>query len=174
MGEPPHGQTLDRIDVHGNYEPGNCRWAPIAIQARNTTRTKSLDIGGEQLCVTDAAKAVGMKRPTLHGRLAAGWSHEAALYGTRADAPPRSNARLVVWQGREMSLAKAAKLAGVKYHTALARARRGWPLADVLALGDHREVTRPCIDRSAPRKDGRFITINGARVPLAKAARDAG
>lgn len=35
MGEKPHGLTLDRIDVNGNYEPGNCRWSTRSEQCAN-------------------------------------------------------------------------------------------------------------------------------------------
>lgn len=39
MGDPPAGTSLDRKNVNGHYEAGNCRWAGAEMQQRNKRKT---------------------------------------------------------------------------------------------------------------------------------------
>lgn len=52
MGERPEGTSLDRINVNGNYEPTNCRWADAQTQANNKRKLRVLDkYADEEICL---------------------------------------------------------------------------------------------------------------------------
>lgn len=59
MGEAPDGCSLDRIDVNGNYEPSNCRWATNLEQGANTRRTHNVEFRGETMCISEFARRIG-------------------------------------------------------------------------------------------------------------------
>lgn len=71
--------TLDRIDVNGNYEPGNCRFTSMKMQNRNRSSNVMITYRGETHCISEWAEIAGLQYGTFLKRLKAGWSMEQAM-----------------------------------------------------------------------------------------------
>ncbi len=66
MGPCPQGLTLERKDVNGNYEPGNCRWATRHDQARNRTDNIFVKTASSLVCLKDFCKLSSASYKRVH------------------------------------------------------------------------------------------------------------
>jgi len=79
MGEAPEGMSLDRIDNSKGYGPENCRWATHRQQMNNTSRNRTLTLGGDTATVSQWSRRTGIPLQTLLRRIRSGWTTERVL-----------------------------------------------------------------------------------------------
>lgn len=131
MGDRPSSKhSIERIDVNGNYEPGNCRWALNSEQCANKRSTRFVFFRGKEVRAAEVARAHGIAGSLLWSRLRRGVTIEDAL----VPPCPRTGRtpKIVTWQGKPTPLRDLCIFYGLKHETVSARLRKGWPLRKAL------------------------------------------
>lgn len=117
--------TLDRIDVNGDYEPNNCRWTNMKVQANNKHSTLYITYRNETKPLKYWSAQLGINYHTLFDRI--------FTLGMTVDEAFNKSVGFkifkITFKGKAQSLSKWAKDLDIPYTTLQRRINKyGWTI----------------------------------------------
>lgn len=143
--------TLDRIDCDKNYEPGNCRWIPMAEQSRNRRMCIWVELNGVKMILKDVCQILGLNYRSVCNRVKFGWAPEDAISVPTDEswhANPKRQLVLVNFRGQEGPLRSFCQQQNFPYNVAWHRIKSGWSA--------ERALTTPVTQRKSGGSNGRI------------------
>jgi hypothetical protein len=125
---PSIKHSIDRIENHKGYEPGNCRWATNLEQSRNRRSTILITMDGETKCLEDWCRQYGIHRETVRSRINdGGWRVEDAIKTPAKPIDPITK-QTHNYKGEVGCVAYFAEKYQLTYRTVLRRLSLGWSI----------------------------------------------
>lgn len=122
--------TLDRIDVNGNYEPSNCRWADAITQGNNRRDNRRVEYCGETHTLKEWSRITGISDGVIAKRIDYGWSVEDSL--TKPTRSRKPSCPGIEYKGETHSIAEWSRITGISYAVLIKRFQTGWDVEEAL------------------------------------------
>ena len=153
--------TLERINVDGDYEANNCKWATNKEQSNNLSSNKLITYNGETLTAKMMLEkyAPDLNYKTFLNRLNSGWTVESALFTSTNS----TIYRIYEYNGESLNASQLLmKYAPeLSYTTFTERLDSGWSLEDALFTPPKEQINH-------------VYEYNGEKSPLSEILRKFG